>query len=745
MRKSFDRKLIELLETDPRLVDQNGRLIKRSVIDKAWRTDHRLIRLLLSDSKIKAKFFDTVDNVTVFNTSTLVEYISARKFLGDSYTRFRNKLGLNIDKKFLRERGEVSLVWPYKDCVLEGGQSKEEEMRQEIFFNEILAHDEINQLFDPKVLTCWKRHTAKSEKLVSSIKRDKLGKIRENLIIKGNNLLALHTLKHQFYGQVKLIYIDPPYNTGGDSFKYNDNFKHSSWLTFMKNRLDVARDLLRKDGAIFVQCDDNEQAYLKVLMDEVFGKENFLSTISYQRSGVAGLGQGGKFVVNVTEYINIFSKDFKLFQAFNLENQEPFTIKQMKRYNGILHKKGENKLFHTFISKSTGEPVKIYKHTNFSIDKISLAGFEQNKKKVFKKYLECFEYIFRLNIPQSENSFQHHIISSFDDEGLYSVEYKASRGKHKGKIITNYYYKKQLFAWLKNAAKTDGEKIVKTNKLSDFWTNEEIPKADLANEGKVTLGRGKKPEQLLKRIIEMSTEPGDIVLDYHLGSGTTAAVAHKMNRQYIGIEQLDYGKNDSTVRLNNVIKGDSSGISKALGWKGGGEFVSCELMKYNEAYIDKIQAAKSSKELLALWRDISKNSFLKWYVNPKVPEEALKDFIKIGKEDAMSYLQKKQGKDDLKIKGSADGSEGVGEKSATNTGKLKKREWKNQKYIEKTFGTVLRESKNGLDRQKRLLLLLLNKNQLYVQLSEIKDKRFKVSAEDKQLNKLFFKEKEDLI
>ena len=232
MRKNFDKKLIKLLEKDSRFTDQNGRLIKRTVIDKAWQTDHQLVRLLLSDPEVKAKFFDKIAGALVFNINTLIEYISNKNFLGNSYTRFRNKIGLNIDGKFLKERGEVSLVWPYKDCVLEGGQTKEEETRKEIFFNEVVAQDEINRLFDPKVLTSWKRHIAKGTEPVSKIKKDKTGTIRENLIIKGNNLLALHTLEKQFHGKVKLIYIDPPYNTGGaaNTFLYNNNFNHSAWL-----------------------------------------------------------------------------------------------------------------------------------------------------------------------------------------------------------------------------------------------------------------------------------------------------------------------------------------------------------------------------------------------------------------------------------------------------------------------------------------------------------------------------------
>ena len=251
MQNNFYQKLIELLKTDPRFVDEEGELVKAAVIDRAWKIDHELIRLLLREIDVKVKFFDEIKGHWVFNFNTFIDYISDKNFLASSYTRFRNKIGLNIDGKFLRERGEVSLVWPYKDCVLEGGQTKEEEKRKEIFFNEILAQDEIDRLFDQKVLTHWKRYTVDGEQRVTAIKRDENGVIRENLIIKGNNLLALHTLKNQFRGKVKLIYIDPPYYTGNDSFGYNDNFNHSSWLTFMKNRLEVALNILRKVGFIY--------------------------------------------------------------------------------------------------------------------------------------------------------------------------------------------------------------------------------------------------------------------------------------------------------------------------------------------------------------------------------------------------------------------------------------------------------------------------------------------------------------
>ena len=281
MPNYFHEKLVDLLKTDLRFIDSEGELVKAAVIDRARKIDHDLVRLLLRDPDIKSHFFDEIDGHYIFNTVTFIAYISDKNFLANSYTRFRNKIGLNIEDKFLRERGEVSLVWPYKDCVLEGGQTKEEEKRSEIFFNEILAQDEINRLFDPKVLTNWNRYSVDGEQKVTEIKRDGNGVIRENLLIKGNNLLALHTLKTQFRGQVKLIYIDPPYNTKGDAniFGYNNSFNHSTWLTFMKNRLDIAKDLLSNKGVIVVTIDDYEYAHLKILCDEVFGSDNYIGTI----------------------------------------------------------------------------------------------------------------------------------------------------------------------------------------------------------------------------------------------------------------------------------------------------------------------------------------------------------------------------------------------------------------------------------------------------------------------------------
>ena len=264
--------LEQQLKKEPNFVTDNGELKKWVVLNKAQNFDEELIGLLLDNADLKEQFFVNVKGTLVFNQNLFVQFLEQKNYLNDSYTQYKNKVGLTIDGKYLKQRNEVALVWPFKDCILEGGQSREEDKREEIFFNEILAQDEITQLLEPKVLTNAKRIDKDGEKPLDQFNRNENGTITDNLIIKGNNLLALHTLKKEFAGKVKLIYIDPPYNTGGlgDTFTYNNNFKRSTWLTFMYNRLIVAKDLLRKDGVLIVAIDENEQPHLGVMLKEFF-------------------------------------------------------------------------------------------------------------------------------------------------------------------------------------------------------------------------------------------------------------------------------------------------------------------------------------------------------------------------------------------------------------------------------------------------------------------------------------------
>ena len=658
MPENFHEKLIDLLKTDCRFVDGEGELIKAAVIDRAWKMDHGLVRLLLGDADIKAKFFDEIEGHWIFNFDTFIEYVSDKNFLADSYTRFRNKIGLNIENKFLPERGEVSLVWPYKDCVLEGGQTKEEEKRKELFFNEILAQDEIDRLFDPKVLTRWKRHTVDGEGEVIEIKRDDNGVIRENLLIKGNNLLALHTLKTQFRGKVKLIYIDPPYNTGSDSFGYNDNFNHSAWLTFMKNRLEVARELLKVDGVIFMHIDDQEMHYLKLVADDIFGRDNFIATVPRKtRSGKSDvpykLSQDFDWMLMYTKGASKTDELFgrtverKYYKTPDFPDDE-WRLSDLTKQTTIYERPNSN---FTLVNPRNGQEFPVNPNRSWAITKDSVDEYLRKGKIVFP--------------------------GDYDFHDLKRPAMRVFRSEDKGKkaYVSSDFLNQAMDELLKNMVNRKG-----TDEIVELFGEKVFAYP--------------KNERLIERIIEYTTEERDIVLDFHVGSGTTTAVAHKMNRQWIAVEQMDYVETITMERLKKVvgkkvkaegklleeIDYDTGGISKSVNYQGGGDFIYCELMPYNQAFMDKIQASQSSEALVALWRDIAENSFLNWYVNAEIPENAVKDFIEIG------------------------------------------------------------QGENGLKKQKKLLAELLDKNQLYVNLSEIDDEDFGVSEEDKALNCAFYGE-----
>ena len=285
------------------LIDNQGDLMLNKIHDLVDKTDENLIGLLLENQELREKFFIKIKNVYVFKTNDFKFFLDENK-IDNSYTQYENRIGLTAGGKFLKDSSDVVLDFPYKDCILEGGQSSEEgtdtyfeydqkdehylekqAKRKEIFFNTVLAKDEIDRLLEPKAFANIKKHTTNGEENITSFERDENGTIKDNLIIKGNNLLALHTLKSEFAGKVKLIYIDPPYNTGNDSFAYNDNFNHSTWLTFMKSRLEAAKILLSEDGSILVQADWNEIHYLKVLLDSIFEKGNFRNEIIWLYHG----------------------------------------------------------------------------------------------------------------------------------------------------------------------------------------------------------------------------------------------------------------------------------------------------------------------------------------------------------------------------------------------------------------------------------------------------------------------------
>jgi len=613
--------LKQLLKKDEKLVSDEE-LLKNKIVELALKLDEDLIKLLKSNKKIKEHFFKKVDDVLIFDKEKFMKFVDNKEFLPDSYTVFKNKIGLTADKEYLSKNKEVVLSWPYKDCVLEGGQEKEDEKRKEIFHNEILAPDEIDRLLDPKVFTNFKRIDAKGEHEIKEVKSD------DNLIIKGNNLLALHSLKKKYAGKVKLIYIDPPYNMGEDNFKYNDNFNHSTWLTFMKNRLEVARELLKEEGSIWISIDDYELYYLKVLCDEIFGEDNFICNIVWEKK--TARNNRKSFSIN-QDYILVFAKKKEAFKE--KVNRLPLNDNAKSRYkNPDDDPRGLWQSVAMTCQAGHGTKSQFYEIE-------TPTGKKHNPpkglcwiytKKKFKEEVSKDNIYF----PKGGDGVPRRKFFLKDNEGLVPETIWKSK-----EVGTNDTAKKELLNLFKK-----GEVF-------------ETP----------------KPENLIKRILEIGTNEKELILDFFLGSGTTSAVAHKMKRKYIGIEQLSFGNNNYLKRLKKVIKGDSIGISNDLNWEGGGNFIYCELKTLNEKFSSQVEKAKDSKELLKIWEEMKKNAFLSYRVDEKLFDENIDEFKKL-----------------------------------------------------------------DLEEQRKLLLECLDHNNLYVNYSEIDDKQYKISKEDKELNKKFY-------
>ena len=557
--------LEQVLSKNPKfLVD--GVLNKNRLAELARQYSPDLLNQLMSNEKITNHFFSKLQNgVLIFKKDIFLQFLNNKEFLPDSFTAYKTKIGLATGNKYISENQEVVLNFPYKDCILEGGQTKDDAKRQEVFFNETLAPTEINRLLDDKVLTNFKRYDETGEHNVEEIKDT------DNLIIKGNNLIVLHSLKKRFAGKVKLIYIDPPYNTGNDSFNYNDSFNHSTWLIFMKNRLEVARELLSDDGLIFVQCDDNEQAYLKVLMDEVFSRNNFISNIVWKGRGGR---QDSKYIAQIHETIIFYAKNKELAilnKAF-IEDTSNYAYEDSRgNYKTqLIRKWGSN-------SRREDRPNLFYE-----------VEFEGNK--VLPILPNGDDGCWRWSKNRLEEAIKNDMVVSLEKDGRTELYEKIYKGDGKKQTV--------FTSWIDESFSGQGTKVL-----------EEIFKEKVFDYP--------KPEQLVKKFIDLTTDDGDIVLDYHLGSGTTAAVAHKMNRQYIGIEQMDYIETVSVKRLEKVIEGEQGGISKSVDWQGGSSFVYCELKNDAQNFKNTVLEAREPETLSQLFEQAKKSSFLSYRVDPK--------------------------------------------------------------------------------------------------------------------------------
>ncbi len=639
--------LEQQLKKEPNFVTDNGELKKWVVLNKAQNFDEELIELLLQNDTLKEKFFVKVKDVLVFKQNLFIEFLEQKNYLNDSYTKYKNKVGLTIDGKYLKQRNEVALVWPFKDCILEGGQSREEQKREEIFFNEILAQDEITQLLEPKVLTNAKRIDKDGEHAFNGFTRDaELNRnrglpedtITDNLIIKGNNLLALHTLKEEFAGKVKLIYIDPPYNTGGlgDTFTYNNNFKRSTWLTFMYNRLAAAKELLRKDGVLVVAIDENEQPHLGVLLKEFFKDyEVHCITIVHNPRGV----QGTNFSYTHEYAFFVVPKGKKLIGNRIIDESE-IDFSNLRNWGGeSLRSDAKNCFYPIVVDPKTSEIIEF--------GDVCEDDFHPSKREIIK---DGKVYIYPIDNDNIERKWRYARQSVEEIKDLLRARKKS--GQWDVEIGKNFGQYKTVWVDPKYDANEYGTKIV----------------SRLVPENKFSF-----PKSLynVKDCVYavVGNDKDAIVLDYHAGSGTTAHAVLELNkedggnRKFIMCEQMDYVETVTSKRVQRVIEQNGSD-----------EFIYLELKKYNQTFIEQIEAAKDTKALLQIWEQMKAKSFFKYSVDLQKFQESIEEF----------------------------------------------------KQFE-------------LNKQKEILCELLDKNQLYVNLSSLNDADFECTEEEKRVTKDFYR------
>ncbi|WP_239749748.1 site-specific DNA-methyltransferase [Mammaliicoccus sp. O-M53] len=540
----------------------NEKLARQLIIEDLRNNDTKLISKLLSNQAINEAYVQDIDGYKIFDKESFISMLRYKNYWQDSYTKYANKIGLTVEGKYLNYNSDVVLDFPFKDCVLEGGMTKEDSVlkNDEKFYNTVIAKDEIDTLLAPKAFRNMKKIDVKGSQEINHID------FTENLIIKGNNLLTLHSLKEKYKDSIKLIYIDPPYNTGNDEFQYNDRFNHASWLTFMKNRLEIAKELLTEEGVIMISIDDSEQAELKLLCDEIFSKRNFLANLIWNlKTGT----QAGHFTRS-HEYILTYAK-----------NKD-----QLPNFKG-----GSGVIDHSALKKiSIKNPASEFKFSK-GIRFAAPDGTKLNNK-----------------------------WGGSESVTLIDGEMVAENGKLASDVTlkAGWAMKSQMQKWLNGEETYDS----KGQKVLEFYFNSKgilkykkeksivNPKTVLEDAGSTKNGTRHlydlfevdtlsfpKTEKLISKLINYVTNEGDIILDFFMGSGTTQAVAHKMNRQYIGIEQMDYINTVSVPRLQKVIEGEQGGISKDVEWQGGGSFVYAELAKENQEIVDRIISSNTKVEL----------------------------------------------------------------------------------------------------------------------------------------------------
>lgn len=543
---AIQQALREVVESFDEQYVAEGLLKKDAIIVDLDNYKPELVEKILTNAILNEAFTEDIAGATILKINDIIQMLEVDEYWSNSYTRYTNKIGLAVNNRYLDETTDVVLNFPYKDSILKAGMTKDDVSREdaeESFLNEIVAREEIDVLLDEKIFKNAKKYDKNGSSPVSEIKDT------DNLIIKGNNLLALHSLKKRFAGKIKSIIIDPPYyfkkTKTSDAFNYNSNFKLSTWLVFMKNRLDVAKELLSDEGLCIIIVGEEGYAQLKLLSDNIFGGDKYIGTISWRKSdNQANIGEFAK----VTDYILIYKK------SSGKLNKLPLTDKARKEYRYS----DENGYFRRqiLLHKTRGK---------YNYELTTPTG-----KKLYGPWMKEKEEIERL-----DNLGKIYWTRGGQEQPYGKLYLQDSEGQIPNDFWDNSFGTNQRGA-------EEIRELFSGDRLFDF----------------------PKPERLIYNLIKISSEENDLVLDFFMGSGTTAAIAHKMNRQYIGIEQMDYIETVAVERLKKVIDGEQGGISQDVAWSGGGSFIYAELMDKNSTFIDAVLNSKHSAELKAIFDDM---------------------------------------------------------------------------------------------------------------------------------------------
>lgn len=563
--KIFDELKVALSSFDDKYFI--GEEVNRSKLTNDLRNyDEALLSKLFDLEFIKQHFIKEVAGQQLFQIEQLEEAILYNNYWDTSYTKYENRVGLTSKGRFLEDNPDIVLDFPFKDGVLTASMTKEdkEDSYEEAFLNEIIEKDEIDRLFDKKIFSNVKRFGNEEPLDADCIP---FNMEEDSLVIKGNNLLALHTLKDNYAGKVKLIYIDVPYffkkKIAEDSFKYNSNFKMSTWLTFLKNRLEIAKQLLAEKGSIWINISEDGMHYLKVLSDSIFGAEKFVGTIPRKtRNGKSdvpfNLSQDFDWLLvytNGLEGDEIVGRkvERKYFTTPDFPNR-PWRKADLTKQTTIQQRPNSN---FTMVNPKTGKEYPVNPKRSWAVAKETFQDWYDNGGIGFP---DDYEFM------NGDRPFRR-VFKDEDD------------AKEKSSAVYSDFLLKLY----------DGATV---NKLGNDQVDELFGRDafDYA-----------KPEELLYEIIKITTKENDIVMDFFMGSATTPAVAMKMNRRFIGIEQMDYINTVSVPRLEKVIEGEQGGISKAVDWKGGGSFVYAELFPKNMGYLLDIIHSKTMTELKSVY------------------------------------------------------------------------------------------------------------------------------------------------